>query len=173
MTDLVDPGWKPALPALVPLLGRVIASRTHPYIVVMRALWLSFASSIVWIAVVVALLTSSSDPTGSAAVAYAAVAAALVVDIIGTLSVRRRRARVDATSNDVGTYRTYFFLCVVFSELPALVGFGLAILTSRAAAYYLGGLIALLGFALVAPTRRFVAAQGPTFKLAVLTPPGG
>ena len=171
MTDVIDPGWRQALPAMIPLFGRVVASRRPPHIIVMRALWLSFASAIVWIGVVTVLLTSSSDATGSAVLGFAAIAVAAAVAAVGTVWARRRRARDDPHSNDAGAYRSYFFVCIAFGELPALAGFAFALAQSRTGTYFVGAAFTLIAFALVAPTRRFMAAQGPTLRFAFFTPP--
>jgi hypothetical protein len=171
VTDLVDPGWKPALPALIPLFGRVVASRRPPYVIVMRSLWFAFSSAIVWIGVVVVLLTSGTDPTGRAIIGFTAIAAVTVITVIGTMWARRRRACVDPYSNDAGAYRSYFFACIAFGELPALVGFAFALVQARSVAYFVGAGITMIAFALIAPTRRFMAAQGPTLRLAFFTPP--
>jgi hypothetical protein len=168
VTDLADPGWKPALPAVIPLFGRVVASRGGPQIVVMRALWLSFASAMVWIGVVVLLLTSTKDASGSPSPGYAAIAGAAVVTLLGTIWARRRRSRVDPDANDANAYRTYFFIAIAFGELPALVGFVFALLQSRAPTYLVGAVITLVAFVFVAPTRRFLARQGPLLRGAML-----
>jgi hypothetical protein len=171
VAELVDPGWREALPAMIPLFGRVVASRPRPQIVVMRALWLSFASAIVWIGVVTVLLTSSSDGTGSALIGFATVVGATVITVGGTLWSRRRRDRLDPHRDDASAYRTSFFIAVAFGELPALVGFAFALVQGRPATYFMGAAITLLAFAFAAPTRRFLTHQGPALRAAMLTPP--
>jgi hypothetical protein len=168
VTDLVDPGWKPALPSAVPFFGRIIARQLKPQILVMRALWISFASAIVWIGVVVVLIMSDVEATGSAVVGYVAVLVATVAGAAGSVWAARSRAGKDPASNDANAYRSYFFLRIAFSEVPALVGFAFCFVVSRPTPYYVGGPIALFGIALVAPTRRFLARQGPVLREAML-----
>jgi len=156
---------------MIPFFGRIVMARRQPQVVVVRALWLAFASAMVWIGVVVLILTSSHDATGSESLGVVAVAVATVITVVGTIWARRRRARVDPHSNDARAYRSCFFTSIAFGELPAFVGFAFALIQSRATTYFVGAVIALIAFAMVAPTRRFMAAQGPTLRLAFLTPP--
>jgi hypothetical protein len=173
VTDLPDPGWRGALPAAIPFFGRIVATRRQPQIVSVRALWVAFATTIVWIGVVVILLVSSNDPTGSIAVAIGAVLVAAVIGVVGNVWARLRRRRADPALNDPSAYRTSFYICLAFSEVPAMVGFVLALFTSREAPYLVGGALTLIGFAAIAPTRRFMAAQGPVLRQAFYTAPGG
>ena len=170
MTELVDPGWRRALPAMVPLLGRG-AGQGQPQIVVMRALWVSFASTLVWIGLLVTFVMAGADPAGSSGVAFGAVLVAAAVGFVGSAWAQRRRARTDPASNSTRAYRTCFFVRLGFSELPAFVGFVCCFVVSRPTPYYFGGALALLGFAFVAPSRRFLSRQGPVLRAAMLTPP--
>ena len=170
VTDLVDPGWRPALPAVIPFMGsRLIVGQ--PFVITLRALWLTFFSAVILIAVVATVLVSSDEPTGSVPVALAAIAVAACVEVGGIVWARRRRAAIDPASNSAGAYRTRLFAQVAFSEVPALVAFLFALIGGRAWIFYVGGAFALIGFAVAAPTRRDIAAQGPTVRYAFLTSP--
>jgi drug/metabolite transporter (DMT)-like permease len=171
VTDLVDPGWKPALPAVVPFVGsRLIQGQ--PFVITLRALWLTFCGVVVFVAVVVTAMASGSH-TGSVPLAFGALAVAACIEAGGIVWARRHRTKTDPQLDSAGAYRTLLFQQIAFSELTALVGFVFALVEGRAWIYYVGAALTLVGFVVSAPTRRVIAAQGATARVAFLTPPGG
>lgn len=120
-------------------------------LILLRSLFIGFASSIVLFAIVVTFLDPPSpDPTVSAWVAIGlAVVGLLVIFVVIPLVERPLECESLAAQ-----FRTRFFLRIAGSESIALLAFVLIFAVGPAWLYYVGGAVSLLGFARYAPTER-------------------
>jgi hypothetical protein len=157
-----DPGWRPALIALVPIVGiRIAASRrrNHPAsgLVVVRQLFLTFALAIAMFGFVLTQLDlSSADASMSSVTVMVVVGAiAFVALVLGPIVER------PLDGSDVGrlaeTWRTRFFVRIAFGEAPALAGFAGAFLAGSISPYVLGASATAVIFARSAPSARQIA----------------
>jgi hypothetical protein len=69
-------------------------------------------------------------------------------------STRSRRLDTASLETLAGSYKNQFFLGIAFAESAGLVGFVGVFLTGRLSSYLVGLAFALIGFAMMAPTRR-------------------
>lgn len=159
-----DPGWRPALIALVPIVGVRLAARrrrSHPTsgLVLVRQLFLTFAVAIVMFGFVLTQLDLSSGdaPMSSGLVTVLVGVVACVALVIGPIVERP----LDGSS--VGglaeTWRTRFFIRIAFGETPALVGFVGAFLAGSVFPYVLGACATAVIFARAAPSARNIATD--------------
>lgn len=157
-----DPGWRPALIALVPIVGvRIAASRrrNHPAsgLVEARQLFLAFALAIVMIGFVLTLLDllPADAPMSSGTVMVLVGALAFVALVLGPIVERP----LDGSS--LGrleeTWRTRFFVRIAFGEAPALAGFAGALLAGSTSPYILSAAATAVMFARAAPSARNIA----------------
>jgi hypothetical protein len=154
-----DPGWSEAIrgawvfvvPGAIQYRMRKAAKRGTDGLVLLRSLFIGFASSIVLFAVVVTFLNPPArDPTVSAWVAFGLAAIGLLV-IFGVIPLIERPLECESLA---AQFRTRFFLRIACSESVALLAFVLIFNVGPAWLYYVGGVISLLGFARYAPTER-------------------
>lgn len=99
----------------------------------------------------------------------------LLLGAIGLARVRAARNRplkIESRDKLVNSYRAIFFIGVAFAEMPALVAFVGVLFADKLWLYLVGLTFALLGLALIAPTRadierrqQQIAAQGSSLSL--------
>jgi hypothetical protein len=171
-----DPGWGGLLRAvavgLIPLYGTQTLQRRAKGdgLKTLRSLFLSFASAILEIGVVVIVLSTlgnlNRDKTG---IPPGLAAAVLVVIGIVTLTAGANVARALPTTDMAklaAAYRVRFFLRIAFSESDALVGFVAFIITGRWWMYLLGAAFTAIGFARLAPTAASLAKDQDSIDVA-------
>jgi hypothetical protein len=147
----VDPGWRPALHALVPFAGRRRLMREPPNgITLLRLVFIAFCASIVFFGVVAASLHLDTDT--SLVPVYALAVYAVVV----TLMWGRFDPPLDGTSEVAlyVSYRARMLLRIAFAELIAVPAFFLRVVTGPPWIYFFGGSYALLWLIVMGPTRR-------------------
>lgn len=155
-----DPGWRGALRyalfALVPGWGLRFRKRSggSDGLVLLRGVFLSFATALLLIGVVVGVLESAEELGGT----VPETPASLVVAVIGLASLAGARVERPLDCEDdarlARSYTQRFFLRIASAEAAALAGFVAFVLTGSGWMYPLGGLFAAIGFAQVAPTAR-------------------
>ncbi|MEX1105537.1 MAG: hypothetical protein WEB78_05010 [Ilumatobacteraceae bacterium] len=166
-----DPGWRRAwlmLPGmLIPGVAIIRAQRTAGTdgLVVLRSLFLSFATAIVLIGGVVVLL---GDVAGSSSNAALGIGIVIVVAGISLAAQAISRRPLDGSSDGAlgNSYRTRFFLRIALSEAIALVGFVVGIAMGPWWAYFLGAALSLVSLSRFAPTRANLAAEQESLSLA-------
>lgn len=157
-----DPGWRPAIMALVPIVGaRVAASRSrrHPArsLVMVRQVFLLYALAIALFGFVLLQLgLSSADASMSGGTVMVGTGAvALVALMLGPIVERP----LDGSS--VGrlaeSWRNRFFVRVAIGEAPALAGFVAAFRAGSVFPYVLGGTATAVMFVRAAPSGRNIA----------------
>lgn len=165
-----DPGWRKAVAMLpgmmIPGVAIVRAQRTAGTdgLVVLRSLYLSFVTAIVLIGVVVLLIGDLSDGTSRPALGLGLVVVAAAVSVGAQAVVP---GGLDgSTDQSLGdSYRTRFFLRIALSEAIALVGFVVGLAVGPWWAYFVGGMLALVSLARIAPSRRNLAADQDALSL--------
>jgi hypothetical protein len=155
-----DPGWRPALRyALVTLvpgwrLWLHRRSGRSDGLVLLRGILLSFATALLLIGVVVAVLDSAEEFGGTVSETLASV----IVAVIGLVSLATARLERPLHCDDdarlAKSYTQRFFLRLASAEGVALAGFVAFVLTGSGWMYPLGVLFTAIGFALLAPTTR-------------------
>lgn len=157
-----DPGWRPALLALVPIFGvraGMQRARNHPArgLVIVRQLFLSFALAIglfAFVLVEIGLRPQDGSFSVSTVIGIVAVVAAVAL-VLGPIVERQ------LDCSDVGklveSWRTRFFIRIALGEAPALVGFAGAFLSGRTVPYFVGAAAAVLMFTRAAPSVRNLA----------------
>jgi len=157
-----DPGWRPALLAIVPIFGARAAvqrARNHPArgLVIARQLFLSFAVTIGLSAfALVKIDLGSEDGSLSVSTVLAIVAViAAIAFLVGPI-VERPLDCADV-GKLVESWRTRFFIRIAFGEAPALVGFTGAFLSASIAPYFVGAAATAAMFFRAAPSARNIA----------------
>ncbi|MGI8806519.1 MAG: PH domain-containing protein [Acidimicrobiales bacterium] len=157
-----DPGWRPALVALVPIVGVRVAAqraRNHPArgLVVVRQLFLSFAVAIGLFAFVLVQLNLASEDgsISTSTVLFVVGAVAAVAFVPGRLV--ERPLDCSSESKLMESWRTRFFIRIAFGEASALVGFVGAFLSGATSPYFLGAAATAIMFARAAPSARNIA----------------
>ncbi len=154
-----DPGWRPAVKALVPLVGLRMAMKRRSAspgngLVTIRQAFLAFPSAIAMLGFVLWLMglkpAHNSPSAGLVTVVVGAVAVGAMA--AGPLLHRPLDSTTDASLAE--TWRTRFFVQIALAELPALFGFTGALLAGAIAPYLLGAAVAAAMFVRVAPTAR-------------------
>jgi F0F1-type ATP synthase membrane subunit c/vacuolar-type H+-ATPase subunit K len=154
-----DPGWSEAIrgawvfivPGAVQLRMRRAAKKGADGLILLRSLFVGFASSIVIFAIVVTLLNPPApDLTASIWVAVGLAVYGLLVIFVG-IPVAERPLACESLA---AQFRTRFFLRIALSETVALSAFVIMFVVGPAWIYYVGGAITLFGLALYAPTER-------------------
>ena len=154
-----DPGWSEAirgawvfiLPGAVQLRMRRAAKQGADGLILLRSLFIGFASSIVIFAIVVTLLNPPApDLTASIWVAVGLAVYGLLVIFVG-IPVAERPLACESLA---AQFRTRFFLRIALSETVALFAFVIMFVVGPAWIYYVGGAITLFGLARYAPTER-------------------
>jgi hypothetical protein len=176
MTDPIDdgdPGWGgflPGLLALVPGGLQYLQRRSGPSgrnpLVMLCGMFTAFAFALVMVGVVVVLVAGdlSDDPLPAAAVAVG-VAAVGAFSLVAARFVDRP---LDCSSDLalVGTYRTRFFLRLMFADTAALIGFVGVIMCDEAWIYAVGLPFAAVGFLRAAPSRGNIERDQEVFTSA-------
>ena len=157
-----DPGWhiswSSALWLLVPGVGiRRLGSSRHGAadgLVLLRQVFLSFCLAIVLFGVVLAFQYADAQPMSDPSTGIAA--GLLVVAASGILIEPLVERPLPCTDDRglAGSYRARFFLRMAFAESAALFGFVGFFLTYAWWPYPIGAMMAALGFARAAPSRR-------------------
>ena len=155
-----DPGWRPALRyALLTLVpGWHLWLNRRPGrsdgLVLLRGILLSFATALLLIGVVVAVLETGAElGTGTSAAPASLVVALFGVGcLVGSVVERPLHCEDDARL--AKSYTQRFFLRVALAEAAALVGFVAFVVTGSGWLYPFGALFAALGFGRLAPTSR-------------------
>lgn len=154
-----DPGWSEAIrgawvfliPGALQFRMRSAAKGGVDGLVLLRSLFIGFASSMVVFAIVVTLLDPPApDTTTSAWAAVGLAVYGLLVIFVGIPALERPLACESLAAQ----FRTRFFLRIALSETVALLGFVLVFIVGPAWIYYVGAGVALFGFALYAPTEQ-------------------
>lgn len=129
----------------------VSAAPPAPVLPVLRMLLVAFAGAVVAVTIVVPIIGRDGDADGPAGVAVGIIVAAGLASIAGRRFVA---SRLDGTSDEslVTSYRTRFFLRLAMGEMPALVGFAVALAIGPWWTYFVALPFTALGFALAAPT---------------------
>lgn len=160
-----DPGWKLSPLLFVPILGprlhaRRLARSGADGIVRTRQLFASFVTAVVLFAVVL-VGGAVPDPEGSADITpwILGVCVVGVAALVATRQIAGRSLDCSTAPALAESYRTRFFLGIAVSESVALLGFVGAFLAPGGIVYLVGGAIALVGFSIVAPTRRHLERE--------------
>lgn len=157
-----DPGWRPALISLVPIVGVRFAARRrrkHPAsgLILVRQLFLSFAVAIAMFGFVLTQLglTPGDASMSSGTVVVLVGVVALVALVIGLIVEQP----LDGSSAGrlAETWRTRFFIRIALGEAPALAGFVGAILAGSVSPYVLGAFATAVIFGRAAPSARNIA----------------
>jgi hypothetical protein len=171
-----DPGWGGLLRGvavgLIPLFGTQILQRRArgDGLKMARVLFLTFASAIVEIGLVVIVLynfgTLDRDKTGIPPAL--AVAVLVVIGIITLIAAAKVAPPLPPTdmAKLAAAYRVRFLMRIAFSESAALVGFAAFIITGRWWMYLLGAAFTAVGFARLAPTAANLARDQDTINAA-------
>jgi hypothetical protein len=163
----MDPGWRPALRGAIPLLGST-GSRGRAPIVWLRSIWLTFCLAVLLIAWVVPFIgTDQGHGAISAGAAMMLVLTAGCVELLVLFWTRQRPLPEGERAAVAKQFTDRFFVQMAFAEVPALLGFVLAVASNRYVVVYLGVAISLLGFGIAAPTRRRLAREDPRVVAAV------
>ena len=170
VTDLVDPGWRRALLGAVPFMGRTLMLR-QPRVIVLRTLFVTFVASVVLIQWIVGLIVGDATSTWSTGGTSALLLVMTVLMVGGIVWIRARYRNGKLGSTRVAAYTNRFFLQLGFGEAPTLVMFVAVLLGAPLWSCRVGGVVTLIGFAVVAPTRRDVARQDPHVIAALLGRP--
>lgn len=143
-----DPGWKLRL-----------SGGTPDGLLVLRSMFLSFCAAIILIGIATVLIVGGADD-GDLSPAFGVMLTAVAGFLAQTVATSLDRP-LDCSSDQVlaGSYRTRFFLRLAFSEIAALVGFVLSILSGSVLPYFIGMLGTLAGFARLAPTAAHLEAD--------------
>lgn len=154
MDDPNDPGWRPRL-----------AAGTPDGLLLLRSMFVSFCAAIVLIGVATVLIVGDAD--GSVSPALGVLLTALAGFVAQTVA-RSFDRPLDCSSDQAlaGSYRTRFFLRLAFSEVAALVGFVLSILSGSLLPYVVGMVGTLAGFARLAPTTAHLEADQQALTVA-------
>ena len=159
-----DPGWqlswKSILVAFIPGLALRRSAMNHGAdpLVALRKVFVSFSAAMVGVTLVVFVLgdmTTGDEPTR---VSIAGVVGFGVVSLILGRTIKRD---LDCSSTEslLESYRNRFFFRLAFAESAALVGFLATIRLGPWWVYFFGLGFTVLGFALLAPSRRNLAAD--------------
>jgi hypothetical protein len=170
-----DPGWRPALrgvlwiliPGLAIRRQRKLMSEGGDGLIALRLVFVTFASALIVIGVVVAVLAAAGGEDADVHVGWA-IAAVMAFGVVSLTMVRFFRARLDCASRETLSlsYRTRFFLRIAFSDAAAVMGFVGFILTWNPAPYAVGLVFAAVGFAYLAPTRANLSREQTALTLA-------
>lgn len=154
-----DPGWSWAIRAGIPGSLFLFPSRRIRRLGdlgalnAIRAVFVSFLVALALLSLVVLILRlDTEDGLSPGPVAAGVIGFGVTMQLFGRLVERP----LDGSSPGalIGSYRTRFFLRVAFAEASALAGFVGFILTGHEWVYAAGLVVALVGFARLAPTRR-------------------
>lgn len=156
LEKLPDPGWgrKRDMP-LALLAPFLVARRSRSNsLVVLRTVFVAFATALPLIGIVTIVLTTGSDPIEKD---FNPLIVLPVVGAIGALLVLlsprfERDLPCETAAGLAEGYRVRFFQRIAFSEASALIGFVAFILSGRSLAYFVGAAWTALGFARLAPT---------------------
>jgi F0F1-type ATP synthase membrane subunit c/vacuolar-type H+-ATPase subunit K len=145
---------------LIPGVAIVRAQKTNGTdgLVVLRSLFLSFATAVVLIGGVVLLLgdTKTGGANTGLGIGIVLVAAGAA---FGAQVVAGRSLDGSSEQSLGGSYRTRFFLRVALSEAIALVGFVVGISIGPWWAYFVAAPLSLVSLWRIAPTRSNLAAD--------------
>jgi hypothetical protein len=160
-----DPGWDRALIGLIPFFGLRAMRRTRPDgLTGLRSLLVGLISAL-FLFVVSLIYVIEDNDGGSRFAAFAVVGAAVLSHVAITLVARRHLSTASLRSL-ADSWRTRMFIGVGPAELPALVGFGLAIVSDALWVYLVGMVFALAGFWRIAPSKRNLARDQDTIRAA-------
>jgi divalent metal cation (Fe/Co/Zn/Cd) transporter len=162
-----DPGWRRSLvgvllfmPGVSMLFAQRRADRVHG-LVLLRTVFLSFASALVFVGIVVSILdATSSESVRADADQELAVAVVVLVGVAGiavSKVIERRPLDCESDQALAESYRKSFFLRIALAELAALVAFVAYFLAGRPWLYLLGAAFTAVGFARLAPTAGHLA----------------
>ena len=169
MSDVEDPGWKPALKgipsALIPMYSLRRATRESNGLVALRTMWVTFLSGIVLIGIVVLALWPSLRQGGPDArvVAGIVVAIALVTHLAARL-VPQISGHDDADVRASAQRR--FLLRVALAESSALIGFVSFIITENPAVYFVGAVAAVAALLQVCPSSAWLEREQRQLRAA-------
>lgn len=155
---------------LIPGVAIVRAQRTAGTdgLVVLRSLFLSFATAIVLIAGVVLLIGDVTTGTVRTALGVGIV---LVMAGVSFAAQAIAMRTLDGSSDQAlgESYRTRFFLRIALSEAIGLVGFVVGLAVGPWWAYFLAAALSLASLSRVAPTRAHLASDQDALSLAGCT----
>lgn len=159
-----DPGWRPALRALIPFVG--IKWRPQPApdgITTIRSIFVGMVSALPLIAYSLTYIVQTSREWSPAS---AAVIAAGLDSHTGLTLLGRRPLTTDSLDSLSESWRTRWFLGVGLAEIPALLGFSLAIVTDALWVYLPGMAFGSAGFWRVAPTKASLRSDQERLRAA-------
>jgi len=152
---------------MIPGVAIVRAQRTAGTdgLVVLRSLFLSFATAIVLIAGVVLLIGDVT--TGTVRTALGIGIVLVMAGVSFAVQAVALRA-LDGSSDEAlgNSYRTRFFLRIALSEAIALVGFVVGLMVGPWWAYFPAAVLSLASLSRVAPTRASLASDQDALSLA-------
>lgn len=155
-----DPGWRPAavgvVAAVVPTLGARLARRSANALVLMRQLWVTFATVMLLVGVVAWILASVVDGgVDGRFVAGAVVAIGVVAQVVAPRFLPPLQGASPAVVRRSASRA--FFLRVALAESVALLAFVGVLLSGNPAVYLVGLVVAGIGLVEAAPTARWIA----------------
>ncbi len=182
-----DPGWPPVFRAawwvVVPILDvfarRHINRTSANQLIALRAQFFTAISPLfLFLAILPFIASSGSDKVDWLPFL---VAGCGVLSLANILWLRRHALMTNTAQTLAASYRASMFIGIGSASSPALFGFAGIFVGEKFWLYLLGLAFALLGFALIAPTRadierrqRQIEAQGSSFSLLdalIETPP--
>lgn len=126
----------------------------------MRVLVVAFAGALTMIGVVVLILASDQEATGSPPVGLTCAGVAVLgVGMIAAAGSFQRTLPCGDAQTIVDASRTRLFLRLAMSEAPAIVGFAALFFAGSPLPYAIAYVLALVGFWRAAPTQRNLAAE--------------
>ena len=156
-----DPGWNFTLRSIATVVAPQLAlnrSGTNS-LATTRVFFTSFSTMLVGITVLLFVVAGSVEVEEPRSTLSTSVV--VVYGVVSLIAGRRVKRRLDCTSSSAlaTSYVQRFFLRLAFAESSALIGFTIAIGLGPTSVYFIGLAFAVLGFALLAPTRRNLAAD--------------
>lgn len=159
-----DPGWRPILrrlplvlifPAI--LFWRAFRhQRTGPHILALRAIFLAYLMGIIYILSVLPQVLPLRGTGGQMIPAIVLLCAGSVVTIVGTQLVCRYSLPCKNEATLRATYGVISFIGIACAEAAAMSGFIAGFIVGGFGPYLVGLVVSLIGFLMVAPTRRAV-----------------
>jgi F0F1-type ATP synthase membrane subunit c/vacuolar-type H+-ATPase subunit K len=146
-----DPGWRPSLRALNPVVAfRVRRARTDP-ITQVRLVYVAFTNALILYGVVLAFDSPFRSHASSVGWPIAIGALALV----NLVAVRLVERPLSCESDEAlaSSYRTRLFVRLAFAESTALLGFVAAFTFQGSWIYFFGVLCSVPAFVRLAPTK--------------------
>jgi hypothetical protein len=152
VTEADDPGWRPALVALVPFIGPFISRRrSRDGLTALRSAIVGLVAALFLFVVSLSYIVEGDSAPGSALL----IVGALGIGVHAVLSlVARRELSTSSPKALADSWRARMFIGVGFVELPALAAFAASLLVDTLWVYLLGMAFSLFGFWKIVPSKR-------------------